>query len=178
MHNSSYEFLNNALIKRKQDNSLRKLKQENNLIDFCSNDYLGYARCEELKEKIKNYKIESPNLFGSTGSRMISGNYKFTEELEKQIAKFHSAKAGLIFNSGFDANIGLLSCVPQRGDTIIFDELAHASIRDGVRLSNANSFSFEHNNISDLEKKNKKFERKYFCCCRIGLFYGWRLCKA
>ena len=56
--------------------------------------------------------------------------------------------AGLIFNSGYDANTGLLSCVPQKGDVIIYDQLSHASIRDGIRLSFATSFSFLHNDIS------------------------------
>src|SRR5207249_2240995 len=60
-----------------------------------------------------------------------------------------------IFNSGYDANTGLLSCVPLRGDTIIYDYLSHASIRDGIRLSLALSFSFRHNDLEDLEKKLK-----------------------
>lgn len=69
------------------------------------------------------------------------------------IAMFHNAEAGLIFNSGYDANTGLLSCVPQRGDTIIYDQLCHASIRDGIRLSFAQSFAFRHNDMEDLESK-------------------------
>ena len=69
------------------------------------------------------------------------------EETEKLIAAFHDADAGLIFNSGYDANMGLLSTVPQREDTIIYDQLSHASIRDGIRLSFAQSFSFVHNDL-------------------------------
>jgi 8-amino-7-oxononanoate synthase len=87
------------------------------------------------------------------GSRLLSGNYELIERAELEIAQFHQAEAGLIFNSGYDANIGLLSTVPQRGDTILYDFLSHASIRDGIRLSNAQSFSFEHNHLDDLEKK-------------------------
>jgi 8-amino-7-oxononanoate synthase len=77
------------------------------------------------------------------------------ECLEAKIAAFHHARAGLIFNSGYDANIGLFSSVPRKGDTILYDELIHASIRDGVRLSLASHFSFKHNNINQLEEKIK-----------------------
>jgi len=92
---------------------------------------------------------------GSTGSRLLAGNYPLIEETERSIAAFHAAEAGLIFNSGYDANLGLLSSVPQRGDTVLFDYLSHASIRDGIRLSFAQSFSFFHNDLGDLEKKLK-----------------------
>ncbi len=69
------------------------------------------------------------------------------------IAGFHEAEAGLIFNSGYDANLGLLSAVPQRGDTILYDQLCHASIRDGMRLSFAHAFSFAHNDVPALEQR-------------------------
>jgi 8-amino-7-oxononanoate synthase len=75
------------------------------------------------------------------------------EEVEKQIAVFHQSETALLFNSGYDANIGLLSSVPQKGDTILYDQLCHASIRDGIRLSFANAFSFAHNDLVDLQKK-------------------------
>src|SRR5581483_6736032 len=90
---------------------------------------------------------------GSTGSRLLSGNYKLIEETEKEIALFHRSEAALIFNSGYDANVGVLSSVPQKGDIVIYDFLSHASIRDGIRLSHAQSFSFAHNDLNDLEKK-------------------------
>ena len=82
---------------------------------------------------------------GSTGSRLLTGNYALIEETEKEIAAFHQSEAALLFNSGYDANIGLLSSVPQKGDTVLYDHLCHASIRDGIRLSFAQSFSFQHN---------------------------------
>ncbi len=84
------------------------------------------------------------------------------EETEKLIAEFHDAEAGLIFNSGYDANVGLLSCIAQRGDTILYDYLSHASIRDGIRLSFAHSFSFVHNDMEDLEKKLKAAKGNIF----------------
>ena len=132
------------LANRKQTNSLRVLRTESNLIDFCSNDYLGFAETLAVKDCLDK---------GATGSRLISGNSKQFERIENKIAAFHNAPAGLIFNSGYDANIGLFSCIADKGDTIIYDQNIHASIRDGIRLSNARSFSFEHNNIDALEKK-------------------------
>ena len=148
------EFIQAKLSERRQSLSFRSLKQSNTLVDFCSNDYLGFARSEELKlstdEVIKNY---SSYLLGSTGSRLISGNSAFVEELEQEIAEFHGSRSGLIFNSGYDANLGLLSSVPQRGDTVIADELVHASIIDGIRLSHASRFSFRHNDLTNLEEK-------------------------
>ena len=90
---------------------------------------------------------------GSTGSRLLAGNYPLIEDAERSIAAFHQAGAGLIFNSGYDANLGLLSCVPGRGDTVLYDQLSHASIRDGIRLSFAGAHAFLHNDLHDLEKK-------------------------
>ena len=110
---------------------------------------------------------------GSTGSRLISGNSADIERLESEIANFHQAESGLIFNSGYVANLGLFSTIPNRGDTVLYDELIHASIRDGIRLSNADSFSFKHNNVQHLEGTIVQIERKCFCCRRVCLFYGW-----
>jgi 8-amino-7-oxononanoate synthase len=142
------DFLNKKLGERKLSNALRSLTINNNKTDFCSNDYLGI-----VKNKLIEKSIQKNLSHGSTGSRLLSGNYTLIEETENFIANFHKAAAGLIFNSGYDANTGLLSCVPQKGDAVIYDQLSHASIRDGIRLSFATSFSFLHNDIIDLEKK-------------------------
>lgn len=147
-------FISASLTKRNSSDSLRLLKTESSLIDFCSNDYLSFSRSSELK---KLYELELQNYpdykLGSTGSRLLAGNDQFTEGLEKDIADFHEAEASLLFNSGYDANVGLLSCLPQRGDTIICDEYIHASIIDGARLSHASRFIFRHNNLESLEEK-------------------------
>ena len=87
---------------------------------------------------------------------LISGNHKVTEDVEEFLAGHYKAESALIFNSGYNANIGFFSSLPQRGDTIIYDELIHASIRDGIRLSNANSYSFKHNDLIALEEKINK----------------------
>lgn len=154
--NSSEKFIREKLEERKSAGTYRMLKPESNLIDFCSNDYLGFARSPVLKQWIIE-EVESNDLVlnGSTGSRLLSGNLTYTESLEQQIADFHQSEAGLIYNSGYDANLGLFSSLPQRGDTIILDELIHASIIDGARLSYANRFTFRHNDLQSLEEKLK-----------------------
>ncbi|HLK28560.1 MAG TPA: aminotransferase class I/II-fold pyridoxal phosphate-dependent enzyme, partial [Puia sp.] len=151
------DFLHKKLNERKEQNAFRQLRLPDHKIDFCSNDYLGIVKNNLIIwNQTENCKLKTENLrHGSTGSRLLTGNYPLIEETEKLIAKFHEAPSGLIFNSGYDANVGLLSCVPQRGDTIIYDYLSHASIRDGIRLSFAESFSFAHNRLDDLEKKLK-----------------------
>ena len=154
---ASDEHLLKKLEERKVAGAYRKLKPENSLLDFCSNDYLGFARSSILKQKIdEELKTLLHALNGSTGSRLISGNSSYTELVEKEIAVFHNADAGLLFNSGYDANLGLFSSVPQRGDTIITDELIHASIIDGSRLSFANKYNFKHNDLNSLEDKLKQ----------------------
>lgn len=148
------EQLRTALNQRNSQQSLRTLATNNGLIDFCSNDYLGFSRSPQLQKKIREAEASYPHKhIGSTGSRLLSGNNSLFEELEHYIARFHHAEAGLMFNSGYDANIGLLSCIAKRTDTILYDQFVHASIRDGIRLSYARSFSFAHNNIDELEQK-------------------------
>ncbi|MEX8547978.1 MAG: aminotransferase class I/II-fold pyridoxal phosphate-dependent enzyme [Mucilaginibacter sp.] len=148
------DFIQKKLNERLQLGNFRVLKTVSGLVDFCSNDYLGFARSEKLKALVEAEIRQYPNyLNGSGGSRLLTGNTTFTEELEQQIANFHQAESGLIFNSGYDANLGLFASLPQRGDTIITDELIHACIIDGARLSYANRFIFKHNNLDDLEKK-------------------------
>lgn len=141
------DFLRRKLVERSSKQSLRSLQLSNDRIDFCSNDYLGIATNHLLKD------VNAIHRSGSAGSRLLAGNYPLIVEVEKQIASFHRSEAALIFNSGYDANVGLLSCVPQKGDTILYDYLSHASIRDGIRLSFAQSYSFAHNDFNDLQKK-------------------------
>lgn len=130
---------------------MRSLLSFDDHIDFWSNDYLGLAG-----------KAHSIKITGSTGSRLISGNSKAVENVEKQLALHFQSEAALIFNSGYDANVGLFSSLPQKGDTILYDEYVHASVRDGIRLSFATSFSFRHNDVADLEKKLRKAEGTVF----------------
>ncbi len=143
-------FLEKKIAERKSHNALRALTVPHGKIDFCSNDYLGIVRRHLLQT---SSLPPTANITGSTGSRLLAGNYALAEETEAYIAAFHASEAALLFNSGYDANIGLLASIAQRGDTIIYDALSHASIRDGIRLSFAQSFPFAHNDLADLEKK-------------------------
>lgn len=139
---------------RKQNNALRKLSLSDNLIDFSSNDYIGFSKSEAIFEQTHQYLIDNKIIEnGATGSRLISGNHKVYQEAENFIANFHQVESALIFNSGYDANVGFFSAVPQKGDLILYDELCHASIRDGILLSNAKAYKFKHNDFEDLEKR-------------------------
>lgn len=138
------------LNKRKEEGSFRELNFIGDKVDFYSNDYLGLAKIATSSD--------FHELYSGTGSRLISGSNKITEKVELKLAHHFKSETALIFNSGYDANLGFFSCVPQKGDTVIYDEFIHASIRDGLRLSNARSFSFDHNNPEDLEKKLRNSE--------------------
>jgi len=144
--------LKNKLKKREENNSLRKLSPTSDLVDFCSNDYLGYAQIQSLNTQ----------KMGATGSRLISGTTELHIHLEKKVAEYHKTEAALIFNSGYDANLGFFSCIPQKEDTVIYDQLCHASIRDGIRLGLARSFAFKHNNTVHLEEKIKQANGQVF----------------
>lgn len=139
---------------RKSKGTLRQLSAMEGTIDFLSNDYLGFAKNDTLFSKTFQLLLnEGVASNGSGGSRLISGNHKLYGILEPQLATFYSADAALVFNSGYDANMGLFSSVPQRGDLILYDEFVHASIREGIRMSNAKAYHFSHNNISSLKEK-------------------------
>ena len=149
--------LEKRLESRKQDNSLRKLPLPPTGIDFFSNDYLGFSSSEAIKASAaKLLQAEIPQN-GATGSRLLSGNHPLFGKAEKLIADFHQSETALIFNSGYDANLGFFSSVPQKNDIILYDELSHASIRDGITMSLAKAYRFSHNDIADLEAKLEKF---------------------
>jgi len=154
--------LTSTLARQKEAGLLRSLAVNNDKIDFCSNDYLSYARSERLKRRAMDALINEGSPNGSTGSRCISGNSTLAEQVEKQIAAFHSAETALLFNSGYDANVGLFSCIAGKGDTIITDELVHASIIDGCRLSRAEKAIFRHNEVEALEQILKQSQGNVF----------------
>jgi 8-amino-7-oxononanoate synthase len=148
-----------ALAEREHNGLLRKLSKNFPSIDFCSNDYLGFSRSGLISSKLQ--QSLKPEGFGATGSRVMSGNSPFTEEAEKQIALFHHGQAALIYNSGYDANVGLLSSVPQKTDLILYDENIHASLYDGLRLSNATHYKFAHNDITLVEELIHRHQRNF-----------------
>jgi 8-amino-7-oxononanoate synthase len=145
--------LQNKLEERAANNSLRNLGVTKDFIDFSSNDYLGFSTSKALYNRALEILVQH-NLQknGATGSRLLSGNHKLHTSAEQKIAQFHNAESGLIFNSGYDANLGFFSSVPQRGDLILYDELCHASIRDGIKMSDAKGYKFKHNSTKSLSK--------------------------
>ncbi|KAH7068738.1 pyridoxal phosphate-dependent transferase [Paraphoma chrysanthemicola] len=146
--------LQDSLDRRQAKSTLRTLTlSQSSHVDFSSNDFLSLAGHPKLKAAfIAEVQIANTPL-GSGGSRLLDGNSEYAERLEREIAEFHGAEAGLLFNSGFDANAGFFACVPQPGDIIVYDELIHASVHDGIRLSRAaKALSFQHNSLHDLEQ--------------------------
>jgi 8-amino-7-oxononanoate synthase len=124
------------------------------VINFSSNNYLGIANHPALaaaaKQAIDRYGC------GSGASRLISGNMTLHEELEAKLAQFKNTEAALVFNSGFQANVGILSTLAGEGDAIVSDSLNHASIIDGCRLSKARTLVYAHGDLDDLEGALKK----------------------
>jgi 8-amino-7-oxononanoate synthase len=156
------DILIQKISKRKGEGLFRELKTIKSLVDFCSNDYLGFARSEELYKLVQEKTETLPKWNGATGSRLLSGNSRYAEEVEDFLSEIFLSESALIFNSGYTANLAVLSSIPQKGDTIIYDELAHACIKDGARLSLATRYSFRHNDLNDLENKIKKSEGNIF----------------
>ncbi len=154
------EYITQKVNERITSGNFRQLKLSDGLIDFYSNDYLGFARnsviadqANALLAQFTTHNSNSALINGSSGSRLLSGNSKLAEETEQMLAQFHDAEAALIFNSGYDANVGVLSSLPYKNATIFYDELVHASMHDGIRMSKANRVSFQHNNLIELEER-------------------------
>ncbi|SFZ89840.1 8-amino-7-oxononanoate synthase [Flaviramulus basaltis] len=144
--------LKSKLDERQQANALRFLGKQNNLIDFSSNDYLGFSKSETIFNEAHKFLIgHNIKQNGATGSRLLSGNHHLFSVVENMLFNFHNSNSALIFNSGYDANIGFFSSIPQRGDVILYDEFIHASIRDGISMSNAKAYKFKHNDLEALE---------------------------
>lgn len=128
-------------------------------LDFSSNDYLGLAGHPKLKEAGKKAMDEWGT--SSCASRLLSGDLELHHQLEEKVAQFKNKESALIFNSGYQANIAIISALYGKGDCIFSDRLNHASIIDGILLSQARPFRFQHNNLEHLESLLKR-ERKKF----------------
>lgn len=131
------------------------------VLNLCSNNYLGLANDQRIKqaavEAIKNYG------FGSGASRLVCGNTKLHEELERKITEFKKSEACLVFNSGYTANIGIISALVKRGDAVFCDKFNHASVVDGIILSRAEFRRYAHKDIpalEDLLKKSGSYRRR------------------
>lgn len=137
------DYWRDELKKKSERGLLRSVGSTSRNIDFSSNDYLGLSRIP----------TEAGLPSGATGSRLLTGNIPQADEAEALLATTFGYDRCLIFTSGYMANQGVLSCLPQRGDTILYDQRAHACIKDGARLSQAAYQSFRHNDLDDLERR-------------------------
>ncbi|GIM58811.1 aminotransferase class I/II-fold pyridoxal phosphate-dependent enzyme [Capnocytophaga canimorsus] len=151
------KHITEKLNQRKEKNALRTLKVNHFEVDFYSNDYLGFASSIEIKQLTQEILSKYPLQHGATGSRLISGHTPLHEIAENTISEFCHSHSCLLFNSGYDANVGVFSSIPKRGDIILFDEYIHASIRDGISLSLAQAYKFKHNNLEDLERLLQRY---------------------
>ena len=159
------------LKKREKNNLLRTLKPATSrgggfrsssgreYIDLSSNDYLGFTTHPKLKQASKE-AVERLGV-GSSASRLLSGDSDIFHELEEKTAQFKGKKKALIFNSGYQANIGIISAFYGRRDVIFSDKLNHASIIDGIILSGAKLFRFIHSDSNHLEQLLKEQRHKF-----------------
>ena len=128
-------------------------------IDFASNDYLGLARSEMLRELAAAALARGVPL-GAGGSRLLRGNWPEHEALEEEAARFFGAESALFFSAGFSANEALLATLPQRGDLVLHDALIHASCHDGLRLSRAERLAVPHNDADAFADALRAFRAK------------------
>ncbi len=148
------------LFSLKKSTLYRALKENSpNSLQFSSNNYLGLANDERLKQAV----IDAVNKYGvgSTGSRLITGTHKLHFELEEKLADLKGTEKALVFSTGYAANLGTLSAILDEGDAVYSDQLNHASIIDGIKLSRANKFVYNHCDTEDLERLLKKNAHKY-----------------
>lgn len=130
------------------------------LVNLSSNNYLGFADNKKITEEFLN-EVGDKYSFGSASARLLTGTLPVYKELEDLISQLFRKEKTLLFNSGYHANVGINSCIAGKGDVIFSDKLNHASIIDGMRLSESKFFRFPHKNMEALEKLLTR-ERKNF----------------
>ncbi|MFQ1023851.1 8-amino-7-oxononanoate synthase [Avibacterium paragallinarum] len=137
------------------------VKDGRTMLNMSSNDYLGLANDDALKtEFLKNYGENLPH-FTSSSSRLLTGSFAIYEQLESLMASRFEREACLLFNSGYHANIGILPAVANKKTLIVADKLVHASIIDGIRLSEADFVRYRHNDFNHLETLLAKHQAHY-----------------
>lgn len=159
--------LDDFLRGRKQKGRFRSLKEydtspHSGLTDFSSNDYLSVTSSESLRSAYLERLANSPQIFGSTGSRLLSGCSPAHSALENRLSTFFNSPSALLFNSGWDANVSFFATVPQASDWVICDELVHASVHSGLRASRVppeRRMIFSHNSPEGLEEVLQQIAR-------------------
>ena len=148
-----YRNLEKALDMRRTEHKLITLrKRKEGHYDFSSNDFLSLAASGLLRMAFFEELASHPNFqLGSTGSRLLDGNSDYIEKIEGEIAQFHGSETATIVNSGFEGNCAIFSTLPRPGDAIVFDELVHASVHEGMSRSLALvKESFRHNDVDSF----------------------------
>jgi 8-amino-7-oxononanoate synthase len=165
------ERIGEFLKERQREGLLRRLRPaasrkagrisfgDKEYIDLSSNDYLGLSNHPALKEAAKEAVEEYGS--GSSASRLLSGDLEIYHRLEEEIAAFKGKARALVFNSGYQANVGIISALSKNETAVFSDRLNHASIIDGIRLSGAKLFRFRHNEMGHLEELLEKERPKF-----------------
>lgn len=165
-----HQFIDDELDKRKTNKRFRTLKSVKpaadavtitkngrELINFCSNDYLGLSKNPQViqgaKEHVQKYGA------GSTASRLITGTYDIHNDLEAKIAETFKTEAALLFNSGYQANSTIIETITDRHALVLADKLSHNSLLQGSLSSRADLQRFNHNDLEDLEKLLKRAQK-------------------
>lgn len=150
-------LLRNIISRSSPQGPVIKIK-ERNFLNFSSNDYLGLASHPQI---IKAALAANERFaFGSGASRLLAGGCILHEKLEKAVSAFKKTESALVFNSGYSANTGIIPAITSEGDTIFSDELNHASLIDGCRLSRAKTVIYRHRDIPHLKALMKKDSTK------------------
>lgn len=173
---NDFNFIDDEL-KALEDNNLRRelkvvlsacgpwveLSSGKRVLQFGSNNYLGLSNHPDISNAFKTYVSKYGG--GSTGSRLLSGTTELHVQLEKALADFEGSEDALFFSSGYAANVGVLSAIIGKDDVVYSDELNHASIIDGIRLSGAHKIIYNHLDVNYLEelvqKNSSKFKRSF-----------------
>ena len=151
------------LEKIKQKGTFRKLpeiehhgkyviQEGRKMLNVSSNDYLGLAGQESLREEFEEYRHPEKNIFSASSARLLTGNYGIYNELESLLARFYEREAALLFNSGYHANVGILPALTTASSLILADKLVHASIIDGISLCRVKTIRYRHNDYEQLER--------------------------
>lgn len=153
-----------ALVTRQREGNLRTLAPPLAHVsltrDFFSNDYLSLAHSEELEYLAQGILADHKPVasHGATGARLLSGNSTLAHETEQLLATSLQAEACLLFNSGYVANLGMLQALVSRHDVVLYDQLIHASLREGLRLGLGRNISFRHQDLNHLESLLQRWQ--------------------
>ncbi len=167
-----YDELQQELDTLKQKGNLRRLSDMihdgkmicangQEMLNLSSNDYLGLATRQDLREAFNKEQSGKGELFTSSSSRLLTGNFAIYGVVEQRLRELFGAENALVFNSGYHANTGILPAICTSDTLILADKLVHASIIDGIRLSSAKYIRYRHNDYGQLEKLLEKHQGEF-----------------